>query len=42
MDYKDVHFIDGENGIGTAGSLKLIDSPIDYVPYCQEARICKM
>ena len=31
LDYKDVHFIDGESGIGTAGSLKLQDSPIDYL-----------
>ncbi len=41
MDYKDVHFIDGEDGIGTAGSLKLIDSPIDYVHIIKKQEYAK-
>lgn len=31
LDYKDIHLIDGKNGIGTAGSLRLENSPIDHV-----------
>lgn len=30
-DYKEIHLMEGKNGIGTAGSLRLDGSPIDYL-----------
>ena len=41
LDYKDVHFIEGESGIGTAGSLKLKDSPIDYLHIIKKQEYAK-
>jgi hypothetical protein len=41
LDYKDIHFIDGKNGIGTAGSLKLEDSPIDYLHIIKKQEYAK-
>lgn len=41
LDYKDVHFIEGENGIGTADSLKLKDSPIDYLHIIKKQEYAK-
>lgn len=41
LDYKDVHFMDGKNGIGTAGSLKLEDSPIDYLHIIKKQEYAK-
>jgi hypothetical protein len=42
LDYKDVHFMDGKDGIGTAGSLKLEDSPIDYLHIIKKQEYAKM
>lgn len=41
LDYKDVHFIEGKSGIGTAGSLKLEDSPIDYLHIIKKQEYAK-
>ena len=41
LDYKDVHFMDGKNGMGTAGSLKLEDSPIDYLHIIKKQEYAK-
>jgi len=41
LDYKDVHFMDGKNGIGTAGSLRLKDSPIDYLHIIKKQEYAK-
>ncbi|MDH3313266.1 MAG: hypothetical protein OEM28_09005 [Nitrosopumilus sp.] len=41
IDYKDVHFMDGKNGIGTAGSLKLENSPIDYLHIIKKQEYAK-
>lgn len=41
LDYKDVHFIEGKNGIGTAGSLRLEGSPIDYLHIIKKQEYAK-
>jgi len=41
LDYKDVHFIEGKSGIGTAGSLKLKNSPIDYLHIIKKQEYAK-
>ena len=41
LDYKDVHFMDGKNGIGTAGSLRLNNSPIDYLHMIKKQEYAK-
>jgi len=41
LDYKDVHFMDGKNGIGTAGSLRLEDSPVDYMHIIKKQEYAK-
>ena len=41
LDYKDVHFIDSESGIGTAGSLKMENSPVDYLHIIKKQEYAK-
>ena len=40
-DYKEVHLMEGKNGIGTAGSLRLKDSPIDYIHIIKKQEYAK-
>ena len=40
-DYKEVHLMEGKNGIGTAGSLRLEDSPIDYLHIIKKQEYAK-
>jgi hypothetical protein len=41
LDYKDVHFMDGKNGMGTAGTLKLEDYTIDYLHILKKQEYAK-
>ncbi len=41
LDYKDIHFIEAQSGIGTAGSLKLENSPIDYLHIIKKQEYAK-
>ena len=40
-DYKEVHLMEGKNGIGTAGSLRLKNSPIDYLHIIKKQEYAK-
>ena len=41
LDYGDAHLLENKNGIGTAGSLKLKDSPIDYLHIIKKQEYAK-
>jgi hypothetical protein len=42
LDYLDVNLLGTTDGIGSVGSLKLVDSPIDYVNIVKKTKICQM
>ena len=41
LDYKDIHLMDGQNGIGTAGSLRLENFPIDHLHIVKKQEYAK-
>ncbi len=41
LDYKEVHLMDGKNGVGTAGSLRLENSPIDHLHIIKKQEYAK-
>ena len=41
LDYKEVHLMYGKNGIGTAGSLRLENSPIDHLHIIKKQEYAK-
>ena len=41
LDYKDIHLMDGKNGMGTAGSLRLDNSPINHLHIVKKQEYAK-
>jgi hypothetical protein len=42
LNYLDANLLGTTDGIGSVGSLKLVDSPIDYVNIVKKTKICQM